>query len=494
MKRVLSFLLCCTLCVGVFAYRPLKANAVVVDATVAFGAATATAAINGTTATTLFTGMSTSAASAATVSLMGEYAAATGAASSGAALAGTIGAGTIATAAGVLVLSAAAGYALYKFITWLQEEKGLEAGGSPVTVSLPGSVTFPDGSVYLFCTADSSGTLFSLGADNVVYNRYFLKESSGAAILHYSRIRCYDPETGSVVASTLNATDRWGNSTLFGFGWNSKSADSRYHGVQLFGYDSDEEFIFSDIFQGTSFEELFGIDSSCVNYGDDFDLEPLPEFQTWPLEIPEGDALVIHTGIEGLSLSDPDLAAEQIMENAIDGNFAPVVTVDADPSVEPVPGTSTMLDFVTDIWRKIKALPRTISNAVKSVFEPDAALLTEITTTFNNKFGWLETLYRLGEDLLNMTADSAPPVIYIHLEDAEGQFRYGGTEKALDMSWYQPYKEDVDNILSGFMWLAFLWLVFKRAADIINGAGMVSDYEFYMSVPINQPRLEEHKK
>lgn len=474
MKRVLSFLLCCTLCVGVFAYRPQKANAVVVDATVAFGAATATAAINGTTATTLFTGMSTTAASAATVSLMGEYAAATGAASSGAALAGTIGAGTIATAAGVLVLSAAAGYALYKFITWLQEEKGLEAGGSPVTVSLPGSITFPDGSVYIFCTADSPGTLFSLGADNVVYNRYFLR-STGNAPLWLTNVQCFNSDTGDYVAGTLNASSG-SKGVLFGFGWDNTSLDSRYHSVRLFGYDSEWNSVWSDIFQGWSFEKLFGIDSSCVNYGDGWDLEPLPEFKTWPQEIPEGDALVIHTGIDGLSMSDPEIAAEQIMENAIDGNLAPVITVDADPSVEPVPGTSTMLDFVTDIWRKIKALPRTISNAVKSVFEPDAALLTEITTTFNNKFGWLETLYHLGEDLLGMTADSAPPVIYIHLEDAEGQFRYGGTEKALDMSWYQPYKEDVDNILSGFMWLSFLWLVFKRASAIIQGGEMISEY------------------
>lgn len=188
----------------------------------------------------------------------------------------------------------------------------------------------------------------------------------------------------------------------------------------------------------------------------------------------------------------PELV-EIVPQQIADNEFTASYTID-DFALEPAPETSSMLDYVADIWRKIKALPETISNALKSVFEPDAALLQEITTTFNNKFGWLDVIYQLGVDLCNLEPESQPPVIYIHLEDAEGQFRYGGTEKALDMSWYQPYKEDVDNILSGFMWLAFLWLVFKRAADIINGAGMVSDYEFYTSVPINQPRLGEHKK
>lgn len=192
-----------------------RAQAVVVEATAAFGAATATAAINGTCATTLFTGMSTTAASAATVSLMGEYAAATGAASSGAALAGAIGAGTIVTAAGVLVLSAAAGYALYRFIVWLQDEKGLEAGGEAVSIFTPGSVTFQDGSMYIFCTYDGPGTLFSIGSDNVIYNRYFVIEQVGVPALQYSSIFCRNSETGGQVASTLNPTNSWSGSVLF---------------------------------------------------------------------------------------------------------------------------------------------------------------------------------------------------------------------------------------------------------------------------------------
>lgn len=75
-----------------------------------------------------------------------------------------------------------------------------------------------------------------------------------------------------------------------------------------------------------------------------------------------------------------------------------------------------------------------------------------------------------------MTPDSEPPVIWIHLDKAEGKYSYGGKVKALDMSWYQRYKADMDKLISGFLWLGFLWLLFKRAASIIQGGEMYTEY------------------
>ncbi len=130
-------------------------------------------------------------------------------------------------------------------------------------------------------------------------------------------------------------------------------------------------------------------------------------------------------------------------------------------------------DIPAAIGEKLAAIPAAVADAIAAVFAPDVALINEITSTFNAKFGFLETLHAVGTDLLNMDADTAPPVVYIHLEDAEGGVSWGGTEKALDMTWYQRYKADVDTILSGFLWVAFLWLLFKRAPDILAGAGLV---------------------
>lgn len=135
---------------------------------------------------------------------------------------------------------------------------------------------------------------------------------------------------------------------------------------------------------------------------------------------------------------------------------------------------------IEKIYQGILSLPQAIADAIKAVLEklfaPDAALMQEMTDTFKGKFSFLPTLHKVGTDLFGMTAETDPPVIWIHLEDAEGKYTYGGPVKALDLSWYQRYKADVDKLISGFLWLAFLWLLFKRAASIIHGGEMYTEY------------------
>ena len=48
-------------------------------------------------------------------------------------------------------------------------------------------------------------------------------------------------------------------------------------------------------------------------------------------------------------------------------------------------------------------------------------------------------------------------------------------QKIFDMTWYQKYKASVDGLLSGFLWLGYLWLLFKRAPSILNGMQMDED-------------------
>lgn len=47
--------------------------------------------------------------------------------------------------------------------------------------------------------------------------------------------------------------------------------------------------------------------------------------------------------------------------------------------------------------------------------------------------------------------------------------------KPLDLSWYAPHKETVDGIVSGILWLGFLFLLIKRAPSIIQGGEMITE-------------------
>ena len=138
---------------------------------------------------------------------------------------------------------------------------------------------------------------------------------------------------------------------------------------------------------------------------------------------------------------------------------------------------TTLWGWLQNIIDAITALPAAIAEKIGALFKPDEALLTEITDTFKGKFGFFSTLKQFGSDLFGMTPETEPPVIWVHLENAESKFgyNYGDKQKIFDMTWYQKYKASVDGLLSGFLWLGYLWLLFKRAPSILNGMQMDED-------------------
>lgn len=115
--------------------------------------------------------------------------------------------------------------------------------------------------------------------------------------------------------------------------------------------------------------------------------------------------------------------------------------------------------------------------------------------TFVHKFDWLKSMKQIGDSFLSdVQADASgdlsstgsglsgggsgtAPSIVMKLGAAESPYGYvyGGDVQVLDLSWYAKYKPSVDLILSGFLWLLFLWGVMKQAPNIVSGSGMVSN-------------------
>ena len=80
-------------------------------------------------------------------------------------------------------------------------------------------------------------------------------------------------------------------------------------------------------------------------------------------------------------------------------------------------------------------------------------------------------------DVMPIAGGTGAPSLKMNLGAAQSHygFTYGGEIEILDLSWYTPYKATVDNLLSGFLWLFFVWRLFKHAPGIVSGAGMVTD-------------------
>ena len=106
-------------------------------------------------------------------------------------------------------------------------------------------------------------------------------------------------------------------------------------------------------------------------------------------------------------------------------------------------------------------------------------------------FAWWRTVWDIGKMFVE-TVSANEQAAYAYDADAPGSnppgapsipldlsaahsfygYDYGGQVEMFDLSWYTPYKETVDHIISGFLWLGFLWALFRHAPGIISGAGL----------------------
>lgn len=139
---------------------------------------------------------------------------------------------------------------------------------------------------------------------------------------------------------------------------------------------------------------------------------------------------------------------------------------------------------LADIFEWIKSLPSAIvdgiSSVLTSIFVPTTDFITAKVESLRARFDWIDPFIVFAENISGELFSTEPPVIYIHLDDAEGSYNYGGTIPFLDMRWYARYKKQGDLILSGFLWALFAWRMYLKLPGIISGAsgtiGHISSY------------------
>ena len=152
--------------------------------------------------------------------------------------------------------------------------------------------------------------------------------------------------------------------------------------------------------------------------------------------------------------------------------------------VQPI---TTLLEAIaqplTAIWDWCVSLPDTLSGLFTSVivepllaglsylFIPSEGFLSDRVDALRVKFGFADGVIGALEVLVAMfnDLDPEPPVIWIDLGASRGSFDIGGKVKFVDMTWYAEYKPTVDQILSAFLWLWFVWRLALSLPGIISG-------------------------
>lgn len=63
----------------------------------------------------------------------------------------------------------------------------------------------------------------------------------------------------------------------------------------------------------------------------------------------------------------------------------------------------------------------------------------------------------------------------------------------IDFSWFAPYRDFTLSLWRFILWIGYIYILFKRLPDIINGAGMVSEGKDDFDVNLEKYR-ENHRK
>lgn len=109
------------------------------------------------------------------------------------------------------------------------------------------------------------------------------------------------------------------------------------------------------------------------------------------------------------------------------------------------------------------------SELFKFLFVPSEESINSLVNSVKDHFGFIDTINNtiaVVQDMFSNTAEL--PKITITLKDNKW---YSGEITVIDLSWYDPYKEYGDLIISAFIYVFFLWRIFVNLPNIISGAG-----------------------
>ncbi len=132
--------------------------------------------------------------------------------------------------------------------------------------------------------------------------------------------------------------------------------------------------------------------------------------------------------------------------------------------------------ILSGVTSAFEAVGQTIVNGIKAIFIPDTEFLTEKIDSVKEKFAFIDNIKDAFDNVSALVTDGneTVPVMTIDLSQSEGNFNYGTSAVALDMNWYSRFKPYADGIIIAFAYISFIFLVFKRAPEIIKGSGAIT--------------------
>lgn len=120
-----------------------------------------------------------------------------------------------------------------------------------------------------------------------------------------------------------------------------------------------------------------------------------------------------------------------------------------------------------------------ISDLLHSLFIPKEESITNFQNVVGSRFGFVDSIQTAISSIQHMIENNGQaPKLYVN-----SKHEYiNGDIAILDFSWYAPYKNYGDLVLTGFIYAMFIWRLFIHLPSTISGAGgVISDISSFSS-------------
>lgn len=109
-----------------------------------------------------------------------------------------------------------------------------------------------------------------------------------------------------------------------------------------------------------------------------------------------------------------------------------------------------------------------LGDLLKALFIPSEERLTAIGDTVKSKFGFIDTIKDTINTMHNLITNLDEGVEMSY--NVESKY-YTGAVPIVNLSWYRPFKPYGDIVITGFVYMFFIWRIFIHAPNIIHGLG-----------------------
>ena len=110
-----------------------------------------------------------------------------------------------------------------------------------------------------------------------------------------------------------------------------------------------------------------------------------------------------------------------------------------------------------------------LGKMLEDLFIPSEERLTAISNTVTSKFAFIDSIKEGVNSIKNMLNNLGNSPV-LESTNIESKY-YNGKLTIIDMSWYAPFKNYGDLVITGFAYLFFVWRLFITLPNTINAVG-----------------------